>query len=263
MMKYFISLTLITLLLSSCFTSSLLNSNGDSTPSLSAHSYSLNRAYYTHDGLLHLDFNNLENKVQNGSFYTITLDVNTILEEYKNSTNGDYVKYSGKFARRNRVASISKPSFDSACNTYYQNNNILFVDFRDFKVKEISSLSPIPDSNLMVYTDVVNSDCMNKPGKHPVYYNEGTDNSPNDVYVLQALRDSNKLLALRIPLYSSSLKMELLPAALLLDIITSPFQFGFYVLSNKGEKEPHRKEVKNEVRIQPINPMPIHKPNHP
>lgn len=262
-MKYVISLTLIATFFSSCFTRSLLNSSGEITPTLSAQSYSLDRAYYTHDGLLHLDFNNLENKDQYVNFYTTTLDVNNILEEYNKSIDKNYIKFSGRFARRNRVASISKPSFDSACNTYYQNNNLLFIDFRDVKVNATNSLNPIPDSNLMVYTDVVTSDCMNKPGNHPAYYNEGTENSPTDVYVLQALKDSNRLVALRVPLSNKNLKTELLPFTILLDLITSPIQIGFYFMTNKEESVPYRREMKRDDKFQPINPISPHKPNHP
>ena len=261
-MKYFVLLTVVSLLFTSCFTTSLLDNSQD-VSSLSPHTYSLNRAYYTHDGLLHLDFNNLENKIQNKSFYSLTLDINAILDEYNKSNNDSYVKFSGRFSRKYRAVSACKPVYDTGCSTYYQNNSIVFIDFRDTKVEEKASLLPIPDSNLMVYTDVVHTECVNKPGSHHEYYNENTVNSPNDVYILQALKESNRLVALRIPLNNGNSKFEMLPAALLLDIITSPIQFGFYVVTHKGEREPHRKEVTNEVKFQPINPMPVHKPNHP
>ena len=261
-MKYLVLLIVLSLLFTSCFTTSLLDNSQDLS-SLSPHTYSLNRAYYTHDGLLHLDFNNLENKVHNRNYYTLSLDVNSILDEYGKSNNDSYLKFSGRFSRRYRAVSASKPVYDTGCSSFYQNNSIVFIDFRDTKVEEVASLAAIPDSNLMVYTDVVHCDCINKPGSHHEYYNDNTTNSPNDVYVLQALKDPNKLLALRIPLTNGNSKLEMLPAALLLDIITSPIQFGFYVVTNKGEREPHRKEVPKEVRFQPINPMPVHKPNHP
>lgn len=261
-MKYLFTLIIISLLFTSCFTTSLLDNSQDIS-SLSPNNYSLNRAFYTHDGLLHLDFNNLDNNFQNKKFYQVSLDVNAILDEYNKSNNGSYVKFKGRFARRYRAASVCLPINDTGCNTYFQRNNLVFIDFRDVKVVETSTLDAIPDSNLMAYTEVIHSDCINKPGSHREYYNENTVNSPNDVYVLQSLKDANKLLALRIPLTCGNTKLDMLPAALLLDILTSPIQFGFYVVTHKGEREPRRREVEKEIKFQPINPMTPHKPNHP
>ncbi len=249
-------------MLSSCFTTSLLDQSPDIS-SISPNSYNLNRAYYTQDGLLYLDYNSLDNKYLNKKYFTLAIDINTILEEYNKSNNKGYVKFSGSFARKYKAASASVPVLDTGCNNYYQNSNMVFIDFRDAKVEEISTLNAIPDSNLMVYTDVVNSDCINKPGSHHEYYNEKTINSPNDVFVLQALKDSNRLVALRIPLTNGITKLGLLPVTLLLDLITSPIQFGFYVATHKEEHVPHKKQEQKEVKIQPINPTPVHKPNHP
>ena len=251
-MKFIFPLFAFLLLFTSCFTTSLLNSKVDIS-SLPADSYSFNRAFYTPDSLLHIDFNNLKNSTSQNLFLSITIDINNILTEYD-----EHKLLRGKYCRQYNVKRISDLVCDSSCGVNYGNTSLL--TFGDFKVHYSADLEPIQDSTLLTYTDLLNDQCVVKStniDRRNEY--EVPENDPKDVYVLQTLRDPNRFVALRIPLINRGTKLSLLPLTIMLDIITSPFQFGFYVVTHKGENnDEHKKSVKHEN--QPINTPVIHRP---
>ncbi len=250
-MKFLLPLGAFIILFSSCFTSSLLDSNLD-VSSIPPDAYRFNRAYYTSDSLLHIDFENLKNNNPQKRYSSITLDINNILAEYDKCR-----LYKSKYYRPYHVRSITSLVCDTNCNVNYRNTSLLI--FGDEKVQYTSSLAFIQDSSLLTYTDLLNDECVMKyrTGKGS-YYTQPPVNDPKDVYVLQTLRDPNRFVALRIPLVNGDTKLSLLPVTIMLDIVTSPFQLGFYAITHKSDHgDEHRK--KNKQEDPPINPHLIHR----
>ena len=252
-MKLLLSLSAIIMLFSSCFTSSLLDSNLD-VSSIPPDTYRFNRAYYTPDSLLNIDFENFKNNNPDKRYSSISININNILTEYDKSN-----LYRSKYYRPYNVMSISNLVCDSSCNVNYHNTSLLV--FGDEKVHFSSSLALIQDSSLLTYTDLLNDECILKSSKGKCsYYTQPPINDPKDVYVLQTLRDPNRFIALRIPLVNGDTKLGLLPVTIMLDIITSPFQLGFYAFTHKSDHgDEHRKNDKRDDS--PINPHIIHKPH--
>jgi len=255
LMKLLLPLSAFIILFSSCFTSSLLDSNLD-VSSIPPDTYRFNRAYYSSDSLLHIDFENLKNNNPQKRFSSLTIDLNNILAAYDNSK-----LYRSKYYRPYNVMSISNLVCDTNCNVNYHNTSLLV--FGDEKVRYSSDLTLIQDSSLLTYTDLLNDACIltSGTGKYS-YYTQQPINNPKDVYVLQTLRDPNRFVALRIPLVNGDTKLGLLPVTIMLDIITSPFQLGFFALTHKSDHgDEHRKRDKHEHEDPPINPHLIHKPH--
>ncbi len=252
-MKRLFALITIVFLFDSCFTSSLIDSNID-VSSIPSDSYRFNRAYYSADSLLHLDFNNLKNEASEKRYFSVTVDVNNILAEYDKHRIVRDRSY-----RQYNVMSISNLLCDSNCNVNYSNTSLL--RFGDVKVHYLTNLETIQDSSLLTYTDLLNDQCLITPTTGNCnYYTQPPVNDPKDVYVLQTLREPNRFVALRMPFINGTTKLSLLPVTLILDIITSPFQLGFYAITHKSEHtDEHRKRDKNNDP--PINPHIIHKPH--
>ncbi len=249
-MKWII-LLFIAVLASSCLTSQLLESNIDLS-SLPPDSYSFNRAYYDKDSLLHLDFNNLRGSNVKKNYYTVTINVNAIVNEYDKYATGN-VTFKRRFSRKYLATDASKLICDSTCNIGYSSANIPLLNFSDVKAKYAQTLDVITDSSLMVYVNLLSDNCILKPHSNNWHQPEPANNYPQEVYVVQTPANPERYVALRIPLINEEGKWGLLPITLFLDVITSPIQLGFYILSHKsddhnsGKKHERRDDTKRTI----------------
>ncbi len=226
----------ISLALSSCFTSKLLEDDTNIS-AVAPKNYSFNRAYYTSDSLLHLDFNNLNSKTEKTSFYSISLDINTILNEYDRIKDNYNANFKGRFSRKYDIISGSTLELDTQCQLNNHYPEAILLNFDEIKAKYNATLGSVPDSSLIMYTDVIEDNCIHKPRySNCNYYSPATAiNTPWYVYVLPTLKLPNRYVALRIPLRNSETKLKYLPIAIILDVITSPIQFGFYCITHKTD----------------------------
>ena len=257
-MRQFIFPILIILLSSSCFTAQLLDSNIDLS-SVPADSYSFYRAYYSKDSLLHIDFNNLKNNNGTRNYYSITVDINAIVNEYDKYAK-DNVLFNRQFSRKYLVTDARTLIYDSACNIGYNYTNTPLLNFGDVKARYTKTLETLTDSSLMVYVNILNDNCILKPTNNRRYNPEPPINYPKDVYILQTPADPDRYVALRIPLINGNSKLALLPFTIFLDVVTSPIQFGFYVLSHKSddnnaENKHHRNDNTKPAPFHPTNPQ--------
>ncbi len=236
-MNRIIQLFLITLIFCSCFTSKLLEEDTN-VSAIAPKDYSFNRAYYTSDSILHLDFNNLNSKTEKTSYFSTSFDINTILKEFDRIKENKNANFKGRFSRKFNIISGANLVIDSTCNinNYYPEATLLSFD--EIKVTYQTKLSPVPDSSLIMYTDVIADNCIMKPRySNCNYYSPvAAINSPWYVYVIPTLSSPNRYVALRIPLRNSETKMKYLPFTLIMDIVTSPIQFGFYCITHTSDK---------------------------
>ena len=236
-MNRIILLLLISMLLISCFTSKLLEDDTN-VSAIAPKDYSFNRAYYTSDSILHLDFNNLNSKTEKTSYFSTSFDINTILKEYDRIKENKNANFKGRFSRKFNILSGASLVLDSTCNVnnYYPEATLLSFD--EIKVSYLSKLNPVPDSSLIMYTDVIADNCIMKPRySNCNYYSPvAAINTPWYVYVIPTLSSSNRYVALRMPLRTNETKMKYLPFTLIMDIVTSPIQFGFYCITNNSGK---------------------------
>ena len=235
-MNRIILLLLVPLLLSSCFTSKLLEDDTN-VSAVSPKDYSFNRAYYTSDSILHLDFNNLASKLEKTSYYSIAFDINTLLKEYDRIKENNNANFKGHFSRKYDISSGSDLVLDTTCNLTYHYPEATLLSFEEIKAKYATTLGAVPDSSLIMYTDIVADNCVMKPrySNCSFYSPEAAINSPWYVYIIPTLSNSNRYVALRIPLRNSETKMKYLPFTLIMDIVTSPIQFGFYCITHKSD----------------------------
>ncbi len=236
-MNRIILILFITITFTSCFTSKLYEEDTN-VSAVAPKDYSFNRAYYTSDSVLHLDFNNLNSITEKTSYYSTSFDINTILKEYDRIKENNNANFKGRFSRKYDISSGVNLVLDSTCNLNNHYPEAILLSFDEIKASYQSKLSAVPDSSLIMYTDVIADNCILKPrySNSDYYTTVSAINTPWYVYVIPTLSSHNRYVALRIPLRNSETKLKYLPLSIILDVITSPIQFGFYCITHKSDK---------------------------
>ena len=103
----------------------------------------------------------------------------------------------------------------------------------------------------MVYVNLLNDNCIIKPISTNRYQSDPAINYPKSVYVVQTPNNAERYVALRIPLINGEGKWALLPFTLFLDIVTSPIQLGFTILTHKSDDNNTEKRHERKSNIEP------------